>query len=78
MQLKVNYSSELLRVLELYKVYDVRYDREEGIFYVRKAIPPLDYYVLRARLKSVSEEIKNIKVFTSTRRYKEHKKVGRV
>lgn len=56
-------SIELVGVLEAYKRYEIEYDRFNKIIYINKAIPPIDYYYLRYRLRNVPEEIKDIRVY---------------
>ena len=56
-------SKELSGVLETYKRYNIEYDRFYNIIYVNRAIPPIDYYSLRYRLKNVPEKIKDIRVY---------------
>jgi len=51
-------------ILDLFRGFEVEYDRKNKIVIVNKPIPVRDFIYLKRLLKGVSDEVKDIRVFT--------------
>ena len=51
-------------ILDLFRRFEVEYDRKNKIVIVNKPIPVSDFIYLKRLLKGVSDEVKDIRVFT--------------
>lgn len=51
-------------ILDLFRGFEVEYDRKNKIVIVNKPIPVSDFIYLKRLLKGVSDEVKDIRVFT--------------
>lgn len=51
-------------ILDLFRGFEVEYDRKNKIIIVNKPIPVSDFIYLKRLLKGVSDEVKDIRVFT--------------
>lgn len=51
-------------ILDLFRGFEVEYDRKNKIVIVNKPIPVSDFIYLKRLIKGASEEVKDIRVFT--------------
>lgn len=51
-------------ILDLFRGFEVEYDRKNKIVIVNKPIPVSDFIYLKRLIKGISDEVKDIRVFT--------------
>lgn len=55
-------------ILDLFKGFEVEYDRRHRIFYINKAMPVNDFLYLKFMLSRTSEGVEDIRLFDDKRR----------